>query len=378
MVVAPTFSMLRDATLRTVFEIFPEGIYTFYRGDMRMKLVNGSEVLFRSTDEPDHLRGPNLAWVYMDEAAQSSEESFRVLQGRLRQEGMEPQLWITTTPKGFNWVYQEFAAKERSGWGLVRCSARDNPYLPEGFLDRLEASYAPEFALQEIEGEFTIVGGNAFFDMGSLRSLLDDCMEPREVRSGGVVRIWKRPVIGCRYVAGGDLAWGQTGAYSVLTVVDHQTGEQVAEIAGRLPPDEMAQASVQLCEEYNRAYCGVENNGEGMNIVKKMEELGYGGRMFHQDQDRRRKAETPGWNTNSKTRPMMLGELEEAVRNLQIRVRCKDAVGEMMSFVRDDRGTPRGSEGAHDDHVMSWAIAWQMNKYAKFVSGKRVPMPRLW
>jgi len=67
----------------------------------------------------------------------------------------------------------------------------------------------------------------------------------------------------------------------------------------------------------------------------------------------------------------MLGELEEAVRTRGIVVRCRDALGEMGSFIRDERGRPSPAQGAYADHVMMWAGLWQMRKYANFSTGGR-------
>lgn len=378
MITAPTYPMLRDATLRTVLEIFPEGLYQLNRADMQLKLANGSEVLFRSTDDPDHLRGPNLAYCYMDEAAQSSEEAFKILQGRLRQADFPHQLWITTTPQGYNWVYTEFAQRERPDYKLYIVSSRQNPYLPPSFIRKLEESYQErEFALQEIEGQFVVTGGRAYFALDALKAMLDDVQEPRETRLGGAVKIWKKPYVAGKYVAGGDCAWGETGAYSVLVIIDWQTGEQVAELYGRLKEDEMAQETVNLLTEYNRAYAGVENNGEGKNVVNKMVDLRYGNRMYYTDHEAKY-PEKPGWQTDAGTRPVMLGELEEAVRRMRVRPKCREAVQEMMSFVRDAKGRPAHSEGAYDDHVIAWAIAWQMRKYATFSSRGRSASLRRW
>jgi hypothetical protein len=150
-VTAPTIAML-DTTVRAFRELLPQERYAFHRSlPRRIVLDNGSEVIFRTTDEPDRLRGPNLAFVYMDEAALSSEEAFRVLQGRLRQRvppsaslGEAPyrhQLWLTTTPKGHNWVYREFAARQASPSPRVpflRPSSPSSPLLVGEALSRAE------------------------------------------------------------------------------------------------------------------------------------------------------------------------------------------------------------------------------------------------
>ena len=216
----------------------------------------------------------------------------------------------------------------------------------------------------------------AFFDTDALLELERDVMPPREQHLGGAVKVWRPPMVAGKYVAGGDLAWGERGAYSCLTVIDWATGEQVAEIHGRLKEDEMALETVKLCRRYNEAFVGIEMNGEGKNVVNKMVELGYGQRMYNRDgegssHETAARPKRGGWLTNGATRPVMLGELEEAVRQRAVRPRCGDGVREMMGFVRDERGVPTHTAGMYSDHVMSWAVAWQMRKYAKYGLGSR-------
>ena len=196
-----------------------------------------------------------------------------------------------------------------------------------------------------------------FFAGDTLREMLAECVDPIETRMGGLVKIWKRPKVATKYVAGGDIAWGEKGAYSALIISDWQTGEQVAEIHGRPPLDEAASAIVDLCREYNDAYVGIENNSEGVNVCQKMVDLGYLGRMY-------RTKDKPGWTTTSITRPVMLGELEEAVRARGVKPYSREAVGEMMSFVRNEKGRPEASKGSHDDYVMAWAIMYAMRTHA--------------
>lgn len=380
MITAPSFPMLRDATLRTVREIFPEGSYTFNEGKMSLRMWTGAEVVFRSTENPEHLRGPNLAFAAMDEAAQGTQtnpdaqyDAFLILQGRLRQKDMPHQLWIATTPQGYNWVYREFAAKVRPDYALYHWSARENPFLSPDFLRRLEESYQGEYALQEIEGQFVVTGGNAYFRQAPLLSMLDDCKEPVEVKLGGLVRVWRKPVVAAKYVAFGDVAWGEKGAYSCVVVADWQTGEQVAEIYGRPEHDELSLAIYSCCTEYNKAYLGIEANGEGINVVNKLIALGYGDRMYHHGEKWRQDERQRGWLTTGGTRPVMLGELEEAVRTRGIIPRCRDTVQEMMAFVRDEKGHPGPSAGVYADHVMAWAGLWQMRKNARYsVSSHKV------
>jgi PBSX family phage terminase large subunit len=152
MVTAPTYPMLRDATIRTFLDVAGDAVREFYKGEMRAVLAGGAEVLFRSVDDPDRLRGPNLAWWWGDEGSLYSPDVWPIMIGRLR-EGAG-RAWITATPKGFNWLYQR-----RGEITLFRARTADNPYLPPDFIQSLQASYTGAYAKQELDGEFVTFEG---------------------------------------------------------------------------------------------------------------------------------------------------------------------------------------------------------------------------
>ncbi|MCB7128543.1 MAG: hypothetical protein J3T61_03260 [Candidatus Brocadiales bacterium] len=220
-----------------------------------------------------------------------------------------------------------------------------------------------------------------YFNREALMDLSLDCLEPKETSKGGLIRIWQRPIVGRKYIAHGDVAWGEKGAYSCVTIADWQTLEQVAEIYGRPELDELAQVTVDLCTAYNKAFTGIEANGEGIKVVNKMIELGYGDRMYHRGPDWSRKFQERGWFTTGGpggNRRIMLGDLEEVIRKRQIRVRCREAINEFMSFIRDDTGKLNAAEGAYADHVFSWAGLVQIREFARYHvdSGKPVRVGR--
>src|SRR5262245_2710099 len=71
LITAPTYTMLRDSSLRSFEQLGQQlGLIKDIRrapDNMSTTLVNGAEVLFRSTDTPDRLRGPNISGCWMDE-----------------------------------------------------------------------------------------------------------------------------------------------------------------------------------------------------------------------------------------------------------------------------------------------------------------------
>jgi len=167
LIVAPTYPMLRDATLRTFKDVASDAITDFHKGEMRA-VVGNAEVLFRSADDPERLRGPNLSWAYVDEAALCQPMTWPIVIGRLRESGRAGPAWITTTPKGRNWVWKEFVEQQRDGYAVYRARTADNPYLSPRFLADLEAAYTGDFARQELYGEFVAFEGLVYDEFDRL------------------------------------------------------------------------------------------------------------------------------------------------------------------------------------------------------------------
>lgn len=159
MVIAPTYPMLRDATLRTFLELARDLIVEFWRSEMKAKLSDGKTILFRSAEHPDRLRGPNLGWFWLDEAAMMSKDVWLIMIGRLREQ--PGRAWVTTTPRGKNWLYDTFH-QDNSDYAITHSSTRDNVFLPSEFVRSLEQSYTSEWQQQEIEGQFVDPSGALF------------------------------------------------------------------------------------------------------------------------------------------------------------------------------------------------------------------------
>jgi predicted phage terminase large subunit-like protein len=167
LVMAPTYPMLSDATFRS-FTSLAENLGIVNQGEIKrsappsIRLRTGAEVLFRSADEPDRLRGPNLSGVWMDEASLMHLDAFTVAIGRLREAGEQGWLSATFTPKGRqHWTYETFATG-RPDTALFHCRTADNPFLPSGFHDTVRQQYTSALAEQELEGAFVDAAGTMF------------------------------------------------------------------------------------------------------------------------------------------------------------------------------------------------------------------------
>jgi phage terminase large subunit-like protein len=207
---APTFPMLRDVTERAFFDLLPEELIArFSKTYQHLWLANGSEVLFRSLDRPDRVRGLNLAWFWLDEAPLCGHYAWTLLKGRLRQRGYEPAGWATGTPKGRDGFARDFEQAPLPGHALFRASTRANlRNLPPGYIDDL--GYTGAFADQEIEGLFVAFDGLVYtFDTaegGSVRAPAPDAVLTHVI--GGVDWGYTNPAAALVFGLDGDQrAW---------------------------------------------------------------------------------------------------------------------------------------------------------------------------
>lgn len=230
----------------------------------------------------------------------------------------------------------------------------------------------------------------AYFDPDVLQWMMANTVQ-EPIKEAGFLSVWKPAGVGRHYVMGVDTAWGKTGSYNVASVCEWETAEQVAEIHGRLHPNVMAYEVVELHKRYNHAFIGLERAGEGQErdgdsvvVVEKVVELlkdcSCRARLYYHDHESA-EPKIPGWQTDSKSRPVILGEFREAVREQQFTIRSRGGIGEMMTFIQAENGRAEASKGAYDDRVMAYAIMWRMRKEARFSlakSWRRVRVPRTW
>jgi Terminase large subunit, T4likevirus-type, N-terminal/Terminase RNaseH-like domain len=168
---APTYPMLRDTTQRTMFEVLAnEDIpFRFHKTENIIELPSppfcGAEILFRSLDEFERLRGTNLAWFGIDELTYCPPQAWSRLQGRLRHPAaMRRCGFAAWTPKGFDWVYEKFISDPKPGYRCTLASPRENKYVTAtGMYDALAAGYDERLYRQEVLGEYLSLSSGAAY-----------------------------------------------------------------------------------------------------------------------------------------------------------------------------------------------------------------------
>jgi hypothetical protein len=176
---APTYRILEDSTKAMFFKVLRDKEISFkYRAsDNSLMLFGDTKIIFRSMDNPDHNRGTELAWFWIDEGGQlKTSAAFDVIMGRCSADCPEPAGLITTTPNGMNWLYDEAVGKQKENRSRIYHAHTDwNTALAKTFVERLGDTYDERYAKQELRGLWIdVFAGQAYWNFDRSVSINDE------------------------------------------------------------------------------------------------------------------------------------------------------------------------------------------------------------
>jgi len=223
---------------------------------------------------------------------------------------------------------------------------------------------------QEYGLEF-LASGRSVFDMNviveqrkNVLSVGDEVPgSEKKVYEKDGLRIYRDPEPGKFYIVGVDVSEGvEGGDYSTAVIWNRSNGEEVAMFKGLLPPDILGDKLNKWGRLYNNALMVVEINNHGLTTVTILKQLIYPNLYF-----RPAKFETlgqttsdkMGWKTNKVTRPLLIDDLAQAVRDKVLTIHSKEMLDEMSVMIYDDAGNITTQEGFHDDMVFAAGIGFQ-------------------
>jgi hypothetical protein len=160
------------------------------------------------------------------------------------------------------------------------------------------------------------------------------------------------------YVIGGDTA-GEGSDFFIGQVLDNTNGKQVAILRHQFDEDLYARQMYCLGMYYNSALLGIETNFSTFP-QKELQRLKYPKFFIREVEDTytRRLNQTFGFKTTKLTRPLVLADLVQIMRENISLINDRTTLNEALTFVKNSEGRMEAIEGKHDDTIMALAIAY--------------------
>lgn len=336
-------------------------------------------------------RGGTINWLHISEAAFAKPERIRATLEAVPKDGI---VTFETTPNGMGNHYYKRWIKEPSIYDKLFFPWFLHPdYQMDGELQTPHTSEETEFikktkqiykkkitdkqilwrrAKLEDLGEMFyqeypeddiscfLTSGDSAFDLMKIKKYLDESIDP--LLEFDVGKIFKEYDKTKTYVIGADTAEGVGGDYSVATVFEVQSMQQVATIrSNRLKPKEFAREIELLAKRYwsgGRMWplVAVERNNHGHSVLLELEEyIRYPNLYYYKDTGEKK----IGWLTDKITRPIMINSFIDGVENGTVTLNCRETLGECLTLINND-GKIEAKDGDHDDCIIAASIAIQM------------------
>ena len=135
--------------------------------DNYIRLKNGSEILFRSAEKYDNIRGLTVDYGILDEAAFMKEDAWK--------EAIKPvflvkgkKVLFISTPKGKNWFHELFQLAKSTDYTNYKAytgSSYDTPYIAIEEIEDAKRTLPPNVFQQEYLAKFIDSGGEVFSNL---------------------------------------------------------------------------------------------------------------------------------------------------------------------------------------------------------------------
>lgn len=384
---------LRDSVFAELCKVIKswklDTLFKINISDMRIRCINGNEVLFRGLDDVEKLKSVTfingeLTDVWIEEASEISEEDFNQLDVRLRGGKTEKQIVITFNPIDVNhWLKKRFFDKTVNNATVLHTTYKDNRFLDNEYKQLLESyretdPYYYDVYCRGLWGVY----GKTIFNAQSVNDQIQKGIKPIKIGyflktlegykwtddENGDVAIYEEPIEGYPYVIGADTS-GEGSDKSTAQVLNNTNGAQVARIHTAMDEDLFAEQLMALGYYYNTALVGIEANFSTYPI-RTLQEKGYPRQYLRKEEDTitHQIKMSYGFKTTKLTRPIILANLIAIARENIDKIIDKATLFEMLTFVRNSKGRMEAKEGSHDDLIMALAIAHYVSEQQDYLA----------
>ena len=344
-----------------------------------LKLATGSMVKV-GTASSESFRGQTYQYIHASEYAFWPNLD-KTIAGLFGTADANATVILESTANGLNEAYEMWQSENGfnkifMGWTIDARYTRKTPAFKDH--SKLEREYARKYELSEeqtnwmvqvlrtkcanswqiFNQEFPISAEMAFVTSGS--RFFPDPWPVSGTIAG--LKIYKEPQKFHVYAMGVDTASGSPGgdysAIMLLDVSDANKIEMAASYYDHLPPSDFKEVVYEMANKYS-ALAVVESNSYGLTIVEHLQEKSYARQYRDQYWDKVKGMFTPryGFNTNTKSRNLLLSRLYEYVTRGWCEVIDNNFKAEANALVYNSRGKVEAASGKHDDIVIATGLA---------------------
>ena len=356
--------------LKIAYEHLPkwlqQGIEEWNKGSI--VLENGSKIIASATSS-SAVRGGSFNMIFLDEFAYVpsgvAEEFFSSVYPTISS-GTKTKVLIVSTPKGLNMFYRLWtdALEGRNEYVPIEVTWDQVPGRDEKWKKQTIANTSKDQFKVEFECDF----------IGSVNTLISSskvkCLAYKEpiMKSPDGVKIYEKAQEGHIYTMCVDVSRGQGLDYHAFTVID------VTEIPykvvatfrnNEMPPMVLPNLLYRVLMEYNEAYCLVEINDIGGQVVDILNlELEYENVLYTNNKVGRGQTLSSGFGssksragvkTTASVKRVGCSLLKSMIEDDKLLVTDYDTIEELSTFISKS-GSYCADSGHHDDLVMTLVL----------------------
>lgn len=392
LVVRQTGDTNRDSTFALFKQVINKwGLSDHFKvneSDLRIRCkLNGNEIIFKGLDDTEKLKSitfskGELTDVWIEEASETEEASFNQLDVRLRGGKQKKQIIISFNPVNINHWLKRFIDTKQDNKMDLHTTYKQNKFIDAEYKRLLESfkDKDPYYYSVYCLGEWGVLG-KTIFNAQKVNERLAQIRDKKSIKQGffiyeyenekivdasirwvedeqGYISIYQDVSSNYPYVVGGDTS-GDGSDYFTGQIINNVTGTQVATLRHQFDEDLYAKQMYCLGKYYNIALIGIESNYSTYPI-KELQRLNYPRQYMREVEDSitHSLVKRFGFQTTKLTRPLIIADLVEIVREHTELINDVETLNEMLTFVRNEKGRAEAQEGCHDDLIMGLAITY--------------------
>ena len=226
---------------------------------------------------------------------------------------------------------------------------------------------------QELEMQF-IGSDNTWLPLTIIKKLFDGMKKPISSfkMNGGHLYLWEEVKATSYYLVGIDVASAGGSDKSTIEVYDYETMNQVAEFRGKLEVFDFCENVRTVAKLFPKHLLIPEDNSYGTEVVgyiRRLEDVPVN--LYRMSPTKQLKEATAtvkryGFNTNTKSRPMLMDSLYTYVTQYPECIRSESLILELAGLIEKQMATSfkvEADKGVHDDLVLATGFCTYVRQY---------------